>query len=292
MLEQIKDMQNKKEITFIAGIENSEINSLKDKMNNVILVNNNKESKEVINIINKSKIKKIYLVGYSSFYDYLLPRIKKEIEVCWIYVGSFSDLSDENKRIGLHYIFEYIDRDFVNSIGCTNSDNVIVFENAGYKCEYIDLKPSVKFSKYKLSNSIGIISNDFDPKHNYYNQLAALTLLDYDYCKVKYNLKVTKDFIDFFNLKVKKVDSFDELIKDNFVNLYINFTNSDDSLIIKSFSMGIPCIIGNTNIFNKNKFLQEHLVIKSDDDVNEIAEKISFVKNNREKIIEEYKKMI
>ena len=37
-----------------------------------------------------------------------------------------------------------------------------------------------------------------------------------------------------------------------------------------------------------NKYLKEHLVVKSDDDINEIAEKIEFVRNNREKVLNEY----
>ena len=80
-------------------------------------------------------------------------------------------------------------------------------------------------------------------------------------------------------------------MKDNFVNLYINFTNTNHELIQKSFNLGIPCIVGNTNIFDRNKYLKEHLILKSDDDINEIVNKINFVKNNREKIIEEYNKL-
>ena len=106
-----------------------------------------------------------------------------------------------------------------------------------------------------------------------------------------YVMKATKEFISFFNLKCKKEENIDNVIKDNFVNLYVNFTNTNNELIKKSFDLGIPCIVGNTNYFDNNKYLKENLVVKSDDDLREISEKIDFVRNNRDKIRQEYEKL-
>ena len=61
--------------------------------------------------------------------------------------------------------------------------------------------------------------------------------------------------------------------------------------IKKSFDLGIPCIVGNTNYFDNNKYLKDNLVVKSDDDIREISKKIDFVRENREQIIEEYNKL-
>ena len=104
-------------------------------------------------------------------------------------------------------------------------------------------------------------------------------------------MKATKNFIEFFKLNCKKEANIDEIMKNNFINLYINFTNTNIELIKKSFNLGIPCLVGNTTYFDNNKYLKEHLVVKSDDDINEIADKINFVKNNREKIMNEYSKL-
>ena len=54
--------------------------------------------------------------------------------------------------------------------------------------------------------------------------------------------------------------------------------------------MGIPCVLGNTDIFDKYPKLKKFLVLKSDDDISEIANKIDSVKENREIIIKEYEK--
>lgn len=290
MLEQIEENKNKKNLVFIPEIDKNLKNYFENFMQNIIIVKEDKNIELILNKINVSKIKKIYLVGYDNFYDYLLPRLKKEIEVCWIFMGSFSDLSNPGKRNTLHFIFEYIDRGFVKYIGCMNKDNVEVFENAGYKCEYIDTAIKLKIEKYKESNSIGILGNDYDPNNNFYNQLASLKFVEYQKCKLNYVMKVTKNFIEYFNIKAEKLNEEEKIMSDNFVNLYVNFTNTNEVLVRKSFNLGVPCILGNTNMFDNNKYLKEHLVVKSDDDINEIAEKINFVKNNREKIIKEYQK--
>ena len=84
------------------------------------------------------------------------------------------------------------------------------------------------------------------------------------------------------------MDSLDNVIKDNYVNLYCKFTNIDPSYFFKSMDLGIPCIMGNTDILDNNKILKDLLVLKSDDDVNEIAEKINNIKENYELIFKKY----
>lgn len=291
MIEEIKKLKNKQHIVLLPKYDLEIYDSLNNVLRNVIKINNVSNNKEIINIINNSKIKKIYLIGNDDFYRFMLPRLNKNIEVCWIFKNSFSDLSNSGVRYLLNCIFEFVDRGLVNSIGCINKETIKVFENAKYNCEFIDLKIKKTESKNKkYNNTIGILSNDYDPNNNFYNQLAALTFIDYDYVKFKCVMGATWHFCDFFNIKNKKQENIDEIMKNNVVNLYINFTNTNTELIQKSFSYGVPCIVGNTNFFNNNKYLLEHLVVKSDDDINEIAKKIAFVKENRKRILEEYNK--
>lgn len=286
MIEEIKDNEN---ILFISKNDLNIQNDFIYTFDNVIVIDNNKDS---INLLNQKNINKIYLLGHDDFFRYMLPRLKKEIEVCWIFKNSFSDLSNIGTRYTLHSIFEYLDRKLINSIGCLSKDNYDIFTNAGYNCELINVITKNNKKEVLNSNTIGILSNDFDPNNNFYNQLGALTMVDYDYVKFNYVMRATKHFIKDFNIKYEKVNTFDDVISNNFVNLYINFTNTNDILIIKSFNKGVPCIVGNTKIFDNNKYLKENLVIKSDDDMNEISEKIRFVKNNKNKILNEYEKMV
>ena len=291
MLDKLIEYKNESSIVLVSKQDIKYYDSLNYTLKNVIIVDNVKEDTRIINIINNSKIKKIYLVGNHDLFRFILPRINKSIEVCWIFNDAFSSLSNAGVRYNLNTIFEYYDRTLVDIIGCFNKDNVLVFENAGYKCEYIDLKLEQKDIKLIESNSIGILSDDFDPNNNFYNQLAALTFVDYDVCKFTSVMKATNHFYKYFNIKSKVLKCIDEVMKDNFVNLYINFTNTNKELILKSYNCGVPVIVGNTDFYDNNKYLKEHLVVKSDDDVNEIAEKINFVKSNYKKIMEEYNKI-
>ena len=291
MKERILELTNEKSIVFLPKYDLEIKDSLEHTLGNVIILEECNSEKEIVDIINESKIKKIYLVGNDDFYRVLLPRKSKKIKVCWVFKNSFSDLSNAGVRYALNCIFEFIDRKLIDTIGCINNDNLTVFENAGYDCEYINLDIEHKKDKYRESNTIGILSNDYDPNNNFYNQLAALTYIDYDYCKFQYVMRATKEFIPFFKLKCKKVNNIDEVMKDNFVNLYVNFTNTNTELIKKSFDLGIPCIVGNTNFFDNNKYLKEHLVLDSDDDIREISKRIDFARENREKIISEYEKL-
>ena len=291
MLDKIIDYINETSITLIPKTDIKIYDSLNYTLGNVIVIDNEKEDEKIIKTINESKIKKIYLLGNHNIYSFVLPGLKNEIEVCWIFNSSFSGLSNIGVRFNLNLILEYYEREIIDSIGCIKLDNKIVFENAGYKCEYIDLKIEKKNGKFTRSNSIGILSDDYDPNNNFYNQLASLTFLDYDVCKFKSVMKATNHFCKYFNINAKVLNNIDDVMKENFVNLYVNFTNTNKEIILKSYNYGVPVLVGNTDFYNNNKYLKEHLVVKSDDDVNEIAEKVNFVRNNYKKIMEEYNRI-
>ena len=288
MLEEIKQHQNDKCISLVPPYDLKYYESIEYTIGNVIKIDYVEANEKIIKYINESKIEKIYLFGNHDIYRYILPRLKKKIEVCWVFNDSFSNLSNGGVRYYLNTIFEYYDRKLIKSIGCISEDNKKIFENSKYNCEFIDLKLKKIKNKISKSNSIGILSDDYDPNNNFYNQLAALTFVDYDVCKYRCVMDATKHFQKYFNIKSKITDNIEEIIKDNFVNLYINFTNTNKELIMRSFNYGVPVIVGNTDFYDNNKYLKENLVVKSDDDINEMVEKINFVKKNYKKIMEEY----
>ncbi len=290
-MDELKKAKKGDNVLFVSSNDLKIKDNFNDTFDNVVFIGEKENFDEVISLINGKVFSKIYLLGLDEFYRYMLPRLSKNTDVCWIYKNSFSDLSNGGTRYTLNSIFEFLERDLVSSIGCFSKDNYEVFSNAGYKCEMIDVKIEDEISDSFESNSIGILSNDFDSNNNFYNQLATLTFVSYGVCKCMYVMRATKNFINDFGLKCQKCDDINEVMKNNFVNLYVNFTNTDDFLIKKSFNMGVPIIVGNTNFFDDNDYLKEHLVLKSDDDVNEMVEKIEFVRENRDKILDEYRKI-
>ncbi|MEE0699665.1 MAG: hypothetical protein U0M66_03680 [Bacilli bacterium] len=247
------------------------------------------DAKTLIEFIN-NKGNQLILFDYDEFYRLLLPYLRKSKIVKWIFKNSLAGLTDGCVRATFTNIMEFYDRNIVDKIGCLDKPTSEVLKRAGYNVEHILLDIKANKRKTRPTNSIGIIGNDYNPNHNIYNELSALKLVDYNYVKVIKTMPATEHFIGFFNIKEKKVESLNEVISNNFVNLYCNFTNVNFELVLKSMDMGIPCILGNAGIFDKYPKLKKYLVLESDDDINEIAIKINNAKEKRTEILSEYEK--
>ncbi len=249
-----------------------------------------KEHADILIEFINNKANKLIVFDYDEFYRQVLPYIRKNKRVKWIYKNNIAQMTDGMVRATVTNLMEFCDRNIVNEIGCLDKSTYEVFKNAGYKTKHVLLDIKSNSKKTKKSNSIGLIGNDYNPNHNTYNQLSALKLVDYSYVKIIKNMPATEHFIDFFNIKEKRVENIEEVMKDNFINLYCNFTANDFELILKSMDMNIPCLLGNTDIFDKYTKLKKYLVLESDDDINEIASKINTIKENKEDILKEYAK--
>ncbi len=247
---------------------------------------------DIAEIINESNnLKEIVFVNYNRYYRDVIPGIKKGKKITWIITHSVASLTDPKLNIIFKNIMEFYSRGHIDCIGCTDMGLYELLLKKGYCAQLVKLAyNSDTTDYYEDSGSIGILSDDYDPKHGLYNMLTALKLVDYENVKLISTMPATKHFLEFFSLKYSICNNIDEVMKNNFVNLYCNFTNSDEFVIIKSMDMGIPCIVGNCNMFNEYPLLKKYLVLLSDDDVNEIAEKISNVRQHMKEIFKEYEK--
>lgn len=260
--------------------------------NSVIVIDEKvDEISSYIEVISNSNVKKVVFVNFITSFSKMYENIRgKVIESIFTY--DLASLTDEYLNIIFNNIIDYYNRGIIKKIYCSNNDSFEVLKKSKYNVDTINLvDKKVPTLSNKNKNSIGILCTDYDPKHNFYNALTSIRLVD-DYDKVKMisHMNATVEFFNYFDIKHEFCDNIDEVMKDNYVNIYCCFTNYDVSLIIKSMNMGIPCIVGNCDIFDNNKVLKELLVLKSDDDVNEIADKINKIKINYDKIFEEYKK--
>lgn len=255
--------------------------------NSFIVNNYSDDSETIINFVNKH-CKSLILFDYCGLYRKILPYISKKVQIKWIFRYNMAELTQGLVRLTFHMITEFYDRDIVNTIGCLDESTYKVLKNSGYSAKYITLDIKTSKVKNKDSDSIGILSSDREPNHNFYNQLSALKLVNYSKVKLLSFMPATDHFVDFFNIKYKKCNTLDEVMKDNFVNLYVNFTFSNIEIILKSMDKGIPCILGNTDIFDEYPDLKKFLVLNSDDDINELYQKINNVKENKNRILKEY----
>lgn len=288
----INKLENKDYIVLLPEIDYDIKDSVEYSFENVFYLDyelTKEDAKIIIDFINNND-SQLIIFDYSEFYRLILPYIRKNRKIKWIYKNNISSMTNGKARATFTNLMEFCDRNIVDTIGCLDESTYEVLKNSGYKTKHLLLDVSSNSKKAKKSNSIGLIGNDYNPNHNTYNQLSALKLVDYSYVKIVKSMPATNHFIDFFEIKEKSVNTLDEAMSDNFINLYCNFTFTNYELILKSMDMGIPCLLGNTEIFDKFLKLKGYLVLESDDDINEISSKIINIKENKESILKEYKK--
>lgn len=250
---------------------------------------NEEDANKIIDYVN-NKGSKLIIFDWCESYRLILPYISKKREIKWVYKNTLAQLTNGGVRATYTRIMEFYDRNIVKEIACLDKATYDVLKKAGYRASHLLLDVNIKSRKNTLEKSIGLIGDDYNPSHNTYNELSALKLIDYDYCKIVPNMPATKHFIDFFEIKAKEVNSTEEVLVDNEVNLYCNFTFNNMELILKSLDLGIPCLLGNTDIFDNYPKLKKYLVLDSDDDIGEIAHKINCIRENRDTILKEYDK--
>lgn len=266
--------------------------SVEFSFDNVIYLDfelNESDANKIIDFVN-NKGSKLIIFDWSEAYRLILPYISKKREIKWVYKNNLAGLTTGGVRATFTRIMEFYDRNIVKEIACLDKATSIVLKKAGYRSSHLLLDVKTKSRKSKSNNSIGLIGDDYNPNHNTYNQLSALKLVDYDYCKIVPNMPATKHFIDFFEIKAKEVNSTFDTLVDNDINLYCNFTFNNMELILKSLDLGIPCLLGNTDIFDDYPKLKQYLVLESDDDIGEIANKIKIIRKNKNTILKEYEK--
>ena len=295
----VEDLETKKPDKYIVLIPTADQNILegiKYSFDNVIYLDFEptvEDAKTLINYINSNdNVKELIVFDYHEFYRQILPEIKRKKEIKWILKNNFASLTKGKNRDSYRNMYEFYKRKIVSSIGVLDKETYEVFKNAGYNVNliYLDIEKE-KMKDNSKSNSIGLIGDDYNPNHNIYNELSAIKLIkDYSFIKMIRCMPATEHFISYFGIKEKHVDTLSDAMRDNYVNLYCNFTSFNTCKIIKSFDMGVPVILGNTSIFDDYKLLKAFLVLKSDDDISEIANKIDNTKDNYKKIFDEYNK--
>lgn len=249
-------------------------------------------SKEKIKLLAKTlnkKYDKIIFFDYSYQFYELLPLLEKRIKTRWIFKFSIACFSNIDIYNYFLQIIEYKNRKLIDEIYTLDFNLYTTFKSK-YKFKYLILDINKKSKRVKTSNQVGIIGMDYDEISNFYNMLSACTFHEFGKIKVMNNMNSTIDFGKDFNLNIEKYESYNEILSGNEINLYCPFSNINTLIVLKSFDMGIPCIVGNTDMFDGYNYLKEQLVLNSDDDINEISQKIKTVQKNKKQILKEYEK--
>ena len=217
----------------------------------------------------------------------MLPRNQRKILIMEYSVSQFSIPTKYNEIL---LALNYLDKKMIDEIYCLDYNLYMLFKDK-YNFKYLKLDVAQdKNSTHIQSNSIGLLSDPSSHYSNVMNELSAISMTDYKEVKLLNPIKSVTGFAKRFKLKRTNVKNVEDVITDNELNLYIKFSEICYTLILESMDKGIPCIVGNSDLFDSNEKLKKALVVESDDDINEIKEKIINVSKNKKEIIKEYAK--
>ena len=231
-------------------------------------------------------VQNIVFYNLTEANDLLLNMLSNNSKKYIIFEYSVSELSDYKKLNELLLLLKYIDMNLVDGIICIDYATYMLLKDK-YGAKY--LKLDVLQTKGSTGNSIGII-DDSSSVGNTINELSAITLTNYKNVKTYKPIRAVSKFAKRFNLKLIKSKSISECIDGNTINFYGQFSSICYPFILESMDRGIPCIVGNTDFFDGNEVLKSNLVLKSDDDINEMNDKILSVEKNKQIILNEYAK--
>ncbi|MDD3340955.1 MAG: glycosyltransferase [Bacilli bacterium] len=272
-------------VVCVPSLLDNLVEPLVHSFGNVIVFKNTEDDVIFLtNFIKKNSIKKIIFVNYLTEYFHIVNRFFEEVEIDFLFTYSLASFSDIHIYTNYKGIMDLYHKGCIQKVGVIDKDLCACLEKKGMNVYPIDLDiPKEKNLVKRNPDTIGILSNDFDPKNNFYNVLSAIMLAH----KTAHFYKVipeTYRFIKTFPVAYKEAQTKQELYESNAINFYANFTNNDMMIFLKSMDLGVPCILGNTDFLDKAPELKNWLVLKSDDDINEMASKIEEISKNEEKI--------
>lgn len=254
---------------------------------NVCPVKDSSDIKEIEKIAKElSGNNSVIFFNLTSVNDLLLQMLPRDVNKYLIFEYSVAEFSECFKLNEFLLIMKYLDMKLIKDIYCLNHTTYLLFKDK-YKAKYLQI--DTPNYKKETGDSIGILTSLTRQCSSTMNMMSAITLTDFKKVRMYSVEKSVKNFAKKFKIKVYNEKNIDDALSNNDINVYVNFSSTCYEVILKSMDRGIPCIVGNTDFFDKNEILKKYLVVKSDDDINEIKEKILLVKKNKSIIMKEYK---
>lgn len=274
---------------------------LLDNFKNTTFIRSNPykfQLKKILRKIKKNNIKQVIIEDYFVGIKYFISKLNVyNIPVKMVWTKGLATLNEEIELGNLLEIIDLLKDEKIKSLAFTEKNIYYAYQDVK-GVNNISLTVNSKHEKNdKKTKLIGIYGISDNWISNIFNQISAIKFLDsYELAMLKMK-KVAKRFCRFFDIKYnncnKKMNvvNFRKMLGEVQIASCVEFTNLFDLFIIDSFNYNVPCIIGNNSLFFKDTKLEDMIVVKSDDDVNEIAEKMKYCLNNNKNICLEYKKI-
>ena len=259
-----------------------------------------KEAKLIAKVLNEKKIGLVIFNGFAKGWDYIaneLKRINSKVTIKILWHGSNALLSEDYDFQVFMQILRMHKQGIIDEIAFVKKSMYEFYKTKGYKCSfvmnYIEIKNA---EEYKIdtkgdNTKIGLYCSGDRWVKNTYNQLSAASLIKnvvVDCLPLSNKLQELANQINLNLTGIQKNLSREELFKrmaKNDVNLYVTFTECAPLLPLESLELGVPCITGDNHHYFEGTELEDYLVVSKEDNIIEIYNKIEYVLENKQKIL-------
>ncbi|MDO4963599.1 MAG: glycosyltransferase, partial [bacterium] len=247
----------------------------------------NRDIENLKKVLQTSNIKKIIFVNYILEFNDIISSFDGEKDIIFTY--SIDELSINDIYDSYLKIYDLHIKKQIKKLGFLDCN---LYKALSNNKNIFNIVLDQEIPKYKANsskiNTIGLINSSINPNCSYFNELSAVKLNNKYISKIFDYGNEVRNFLKTFNIEYIEAKSISDLYS-NRINLNVNFSGFLDMNFIKSMDLGVLCLLGNNCILQDFPDLGKYLFVNSDDDINEISNKIDYAIQNEEKIFEEYK---
>jgi glycosyltransferase involved in cell wall biosynthesis len=292
------------------------MNSTKELFENTLGLSelfNDKYINEIANCIVENNIKQVIFSPIAFGWKELIEKLKEKnrsIKIKFFWHGSHSLFVNRDESYFLYNILEMCDRKIVDSVAFAKESMADFYKQKGYNSVFVkntvrNINPSeVRNTEYyknleKLINkskvNIGLYSAGDRWEKNTFNQISSVSLINNAVLDCIPSTELVTNFCKLMDINLSESSGYlkrEEMVARmglNDINLYVTFTECSPIVPLESLEMGVPCITGNNHHYFKNTKLEEYLVVKSEDDIDEISKKTEIALENKDEILYLYK---
>ena len=262
-----------------------------------------KDIKQIAMSIKKNKIKSVIFSQVCDGWTSIINEIKSIdekiiIKVIW-HGNCYEYFSDFTWSLNKEVMNLYKDGK-IDSLGFVRSTMYEFYKKCGFKSYYLQ-NNVYKDNAGKTSVTgnenikIGIYNADTRELKNIYTAMSAMKLVPNASADIVPINAGAKKFANVLGLQTTYVDYYipnEELMKriqKNDINIYPTFTENAPMFPLESFEMGVPCLLGNNNDYFVGTELGNYVILTKEDDAEYIKERIIYVLENREKVMQLYR---
>ncbi|MEG2348018.1 MAG: hypothetical protein RSB67_00030 [Clostridia bacterium] len=271
---------------------------------------NERQIEYVVEAFSTVKAKQIIFSSITFGWGKLISKLhekRPDIKIKIFWHGAHAMLIQRDESYFFYKVLALLEEKVIYSIAFAKYSMAEFYTKKGYKSYFLpNTIKSEKLNEIKKRNNtirkdnknvyIGLYSAGERWEKNTYNQLSSVSMIKNAIVDIIPVTDLGKSFCKLFNIKINDEtlnymsrEKLLERIKDNDVNMYVTFTECSPMLPLESLELGVPCITGNNHNYFKGTKLFEYLVVDSEDNIDEIAEKLQYAIKNKEEIISLYK---